>query len=132
RHLESHGVLTFSRWYVEESPVEMYRLTALAVASLTELGVENPRQHIVIVKGPQPNKDVASPAVGTLVVSKEPFSAQDSDMIRGVARETGLNVVLDARLSHDNTFAALADGKDLHKLTASFPLNIAPSTDNTP
>ena len=110
----------------------MYRLTALAVASLTELGVENPRQHIVIVKGPQPNKDVASPAVGTLVVSKEPFSAQDSDMIRGVARETGLNVVLDARFSHDNTFAALADGKDLHKLTASFPLNIAPSTDNTP
>ena len=43
-------MLSFSRWYFRDRPGEMYRLTSLATASLKDMGVQNPRDHIMIVR----------------------------------------------------------------------------------
>jgi len=131
-HLTPNGVLTFSRWYFQDIPGEVYRLTSLASASLLKLGVRNPRDHIVIVRymrgvtGRDPN------GIGTILISKKPFSNKDLDTIERVVREMKFDIVLTPRFSLDSTFATIASGKDLDTFTAKFPINIAAPTDDNP
>src|SRR6185295_11229342 len=47
-HLEPNGVLTFSRWYFP-LPGQVYRLTSIATAALMDLGIKQPRDHIIVV-----------------------------------------------------------------------------------
>jgi hypothetical protein len=49
-HLTPDGILTMSRWYYEAQPAETLRLTALATVSLTDLGVADPRRHIMVIR----------------------------------------------------------------------------------
>jgi hypothetical protein len=70
--------------------------------------------------------------VGTILVSREPFSDQDVARLESVGRKMDFDVVLSPHFALDSTFAALASGKDLDRFTASFPLNISPPTDDRP
>jgi len=131
--LTPNGVLTFSRWYFRDGPAEVYRLTALASAALGQVGVTDPRSHIMIVRRMDPTKAADIPeGVATILVGREPFSPQDVDTIEGVARKMQFDVVLTPRFALDSTFTALASGTNLDAFTAKFPLNIAPPTDNSP
>src|SRR5204863_3778296 len=49
-HLTPDGILTMSRWYHEAQPAETLRLTAQATSSLMDLGVDDPRRNIMIVR----------------------------------------------------------------------------------
>jgi hypothetical protein len=132
-HLNPNGVLTFSRWYFRDSPGEMYRLTSLASASLTQLGVDNPRKHIVIVRHMRREDGRDTPdGIGTILVSIEPFSDKDLDTIEQITNEMQFDLVLSPRFSLDSTFATIASGKDLDIFTARFPLNISAPTDDSP
>lgn len=51
-HLTPRGVLSFSRWYHRNAPGETYRLTSLASTSLTQMGIDSPEEHIVIIRLP--------------------------------------------------------------------------------
>ncbi|MFH1940993.1 MAG: hypothetical protein ABIL68_02720 [bacterium] len=126
-HLTSDGVLTFSRWYWER-PSEIYRLTSLACASLMRLGVENPRNHIVIVRQMR-NDDIG---VATMLVSNKPFTDGDLDTIDAVNGKMKFDLLLNPRFSLDSTFAAIASGENLESFTAKFPTNISAPTDNNP
>src|SRR5262249_14175580 len=75
--LTPNGLLTFSRWYFRDRPGEMYRLTSLATASLKNMGVANPRDHIMIVRRMFGASEDSPHGIGTILVSKQPFSAQD-------------------------------------------------------
>lgn len=61
-HLTDHGVLTVTRWYLPPTPIEAYRLTALAAESLRREGIDDPRSHIVLVRnaGTLPGVSVAN------------------------------------------------------------------------
>ena len=48
--LTDAGVATCSRWYFQERPGEIYRLVALAARALADLGVEDPRRHMLLVR----------------------------------------------------------------------------------
>ena len=124
------GVLSFSRWYHRDIPIELYRLTSLAAASLTETGVADPRKHIVIVRH-FPEAALVG-GIGTLLVSKAPFTAKDLETIEDVSEKLQFQVVLSPRFSLDTTFSILASGKGLDQFTATFPYNITPTTDNSP
>src|SRR5208283_675801 len=76
-HLSPHGVLTFSRWYSQETPDEIYRLTTLACAMLQQQGITAHRNHIVLVK----KMNTAEKGVGTMIISKEPFSEKELDTL---------------------------------------------------
>lgn len=132
RRLEPRGVLTFSRWYFRSRPGEVYRLTSLASASLMALGVKNPRDHIIIVRCMRGEGDDSPNGVGTILVSKEPFTDEDLDTIDRVVGDMRFDMVLSPRFSLDSTFATLASGKDLDKFTAEFPINIVAPTDDSP
>lgn len=120
--LTPEGVLTFSRWYWEP-PTEAYRLTSLAATALRHLGIENPRNHIVIVR----NRDVA-----TMLVSKKPFNDQDLKTIDLINNRMQFDLLLSPRFSGDSTFAALASSKNPDSFIERFPTNIAAPTDDIP
>ena len=85
-HLTPRGVLTFSWWYLGDKPSEIYRLTSLATASLSRLGITDPRRHIVVVR--HMNNPIRG--VGTLLVGREPFSAQDLDLLEATTASAAL------------------------------------------
>lgn len=133
QHLTDRGVLTFSRWYFVDNPGEMYRLTALAATALKELGVEDPRRHMIMTT----NMATSSAAmrhtgVGTLLVSRAPFTEADIVRAQDVAKALRFDVVLTPNNSLNETFATLASGQDLDRFTAAYPIDISAPTDDRP
>ncbi len=131
-HLEPNGVLTVSRWYFRDLPAEMYRSTSLASAALMELGVENPRDHIVIMRRMRGKNQTGPDGIGTMLISKKPFLDKDLDDIEEIVKKGQLELVLSPRFSLDPTFATLASGENFDEFVAAFPLNITPPTDDKP
>lgn len=131
-HLTPSGILTFSRWYYRDLPGEMYRLTSLASASLMKVGVENPRKHMVILRCMTGEEAKGEIGVGTMLVSKNPFTDKDIDLVENVARQLQYEIILSPRFAADKTFEAIASGKDLAGVVANFPINIAPPVDDSP
>ena len=131
--LSPHGVLTFSRWYFRDRPGEMYRLTSLAAAALKASGVTKPRDHIVIVRHMfRDNGSVAALGVGTILVSREPFSSDDLDNVRKFVDGMQFEMVLSPRTALDEVFATLATGRNGDAFVANFPINVAAPTDDNP
>lgn len=127
-HLNPNGILTFSRW-----SDEMYRITSLATVSLTQLGIKNPRNHIIIVwHRNRLETEYAPPGIGTMLLSKEPFSNKDLDTVEDISRKMQFDIVLSPRFSLNPAFATLASGKDIDTFIAKFPVNISAPTDNSP
>ncbi len=130
--LTPRGVLSVSRWYYADRPGEVYRSAVLAAATLQKRGVKRPGDHFVIVRArPTPTKD-APDGIGTILVSPEPFSAADLDTLDEVAARLRFEVVQSPRISRDETFAAIADGRQLTALLAAYPLDISAPTDDSP
>src|SRR3972149_7480177 len=72
-------------------------------------------------------------AVGTILVSKEPFSASDGAEIQRVAREMKFEGVLAPEPAQsDPVFAAIAETDDPGSVRIGFPADISPPTDNRP
>jgi predicted membrane-bound spermidine synthase len=132
RHLSPSGVLSVSRWYSSDSPAEMYRTFTLAVEALRRTGVQDPASHIVIVRNMSPANRPGTPdGVGTLLVSRGPFSPQDIDTIERVARDLRFDVMFTPRASRDDVFTRLASS-GAAAFISSYPLNIVAPTDDSP
>ena len=129
-HLNPDGILTFSRWYRPQNMGELYRLTSLAVASLTRLGIEHPRKHIAIVRSVATGPDELG--VGTILIRRTPFSDEDLTVLGEANRKMLSDVMLSPQASSDETSAKIASGKNLSEVVTAFPLDIAPPTDDKP
>jgi hypothetical protein len=130
-HLTPDGILTMSRWYYETQPAETLRLTALATASLMELGVADPRQHIMIVRK-QDNSEVGQYSVATILVSKRPFTDADIDRITQISDEMEFLPVLTPRFAERPEFEAVSTRGKYQQLMRSYPLNIEAPSDDSP
>jgi hypothetical protein len=132
QHLTPDGLLSVSRWYYRDSPAEMYRTTTLAVDALRRIGVANPRDHIVIVRNmTMANRPETPDGVGTLLVSRRPFTEAELAKINRVCAEMGFEVMFTPTMSHDDVFPRLT-APDADAFVASFPLRINAPTDNSP
>jgi hypothetical protein len=134
KHLTDKGILTFSRWYFQDNPGEVYRLTALATAALLETGVATPREHIILVRNMHIDEtnEFRPDGVGTILVSKSPFSPADIERVNAVSRQMKYEVVLSPDYAMNSTFERIASGRDLDEFTSSYPIDISPTTDNNP
>ena len=122
-----------SRWYFRDRPGEVYRLMALASATLTCMGVQNPQAHVLIVRNTNSGEAGEQPdGVGTLLVSRTPLSTETVDAIEQAASRLKFEVVLSPKHAADETFARLASGRDLEAFTSAYPINISPPTDDSP
>jgi len=133
QRLNPDGVLSVSRWSVGTKPGELYKVTGLASTALRRLGIEDPRGHIVVVRRLKGiHRKYGPMGMATILVGRAPFSPSDLATLEGVARQMRFDVVLGPHTSLDSTFATLASGRDLEAFTRTFPMKIAPPTDDSP
>src|SRR5215510_6686136 len=130
-HLEPDGILTMSRWYYEAQPAETLRLTALATTSLIDIGVSDPRQHIMIVRK-QDNSEIGQYSVATILVSRRPFTDAEIDSLTDISSKMEFLPVLTPRFAERPEFEAVATPGKYDELIRTYPLNIAAPTDDTP
>ena len=131
--LTPRGLLTFTRWYDANYPAEAYRVVSLASTALTQIGVENPRSHIIVAKCTFPRSRPDRPAgVVTILVSKEPFSPNDLDLLQKLTDQMKFEIMLSPRQAADATFARLASGKNLEEFVKTLPGRIEAPTDDSP
>ena len=133
-HLSDEGLLTFSRWYFRDRPAEMYRVTALAAAALKSAGVREPRQHILIARRMYGSgaQGESPEGVGTILVSKKPFTPQDIARFEAAVEALRFEAALTPGRSVDETFEKLTDGSDTRPFFDQYPLRIDPPTDDSP
>jgi hypothetical protein len=134
RHLTDDGLLSVSRWYFRDRPAEMYRTTTLAVEALGRLGLTDPQRHVAIVRNMQlANRPADTPdGVGTILVSRRPFSGAELDVLDREASRLAFDVVFSPRVAVDETFARLTERDGLDEFLDGYPLNIRAPTDNSP
>src|SRR5207245_121 len=128
-HLTPDGILTMSRWYYEAQPAETLRLAALAASSLMEMGVEDPRQHMMIVRK-QDSSEIGQFSVATILVSKRPFTDAEVDRIMQVSKEMEFLPVLTPRFTEQPDFERVASRSNYRELIRSYPLDTDARTDD--
>ncbi len=132
-HLTPRGLLTFTRWYDPKYSAESYRLVSLASAALIQAGVENPRDHLILVMCVARTPYSSLPTgVATILVSREPFSSDDLDLLKKMTDKLRFEIILSPRQAADATFARLASGKNLEEFAKTSPGRIEAPTDDTP
>ena len=129
-HLRPGGILTVTRDYLPGHPATAERLTSLAVEALRELGVEAPRNHIALAYH-QPEGTNAI-GMGTILVSRDPFSAADLATLDRTLATLHFLPALTPKLAVNDVFRRIAEGGDLSALYASLPLDVSPSRDDRP
>ncbi len=129
-HLKPTGVVSVSRWFHPDLPLESYRLTALAAEALRREGISEPLRHMILVKS---EVGVLGASVATILVSPEPFSAFDIARILAVSNDLKFDVVLaPGAPANDPVFAAIAEADDPGSVSVGFPADISPPTDDRP
>jgi hypothetical protein len=125
--LSARGLFTVSRWYSDKNLGETGRALSLAVATLLELGAENPADHIALVVN---NK------VATLVVSRQPLSAEDITILQRACRQYKHELVISPGQPLQNEMLrrvlASRSVQELQEVSDDNILNISPPTDNSP
>jgi MFS family permease len=127
RRVEPNGILTFSRWYNPAKVDETARLLSLAVASLLDRGVQNPREHIALV---------ASSRVATILVSPEPFSEDDLQVLQRHCERMAFTVVVaPGRAANSQLLESIIAARSLDRLSAvgdRYGLDTSAPTDDRP
>ncbi len=131
-HLADSGVMTVSRWYFRDSPAEVYRLLRLATVSLGELGVDRPRDHLILVQQRPDMKWGLPVGLATLLVSRQPFSRQDIATIGDVAARMDWPVTLTPQSAAEPDLATVTSFQQADRFVAAYPLDIEAPTDDCP
>ncbi len=131
RHLTPGGILTMSRWYYQPQPAETLRLAALATTSLSDLGVANPRDHVIVVRK-KDNSVTGKFGVATIMVSPRPFDASDIARIGELCLEMDFVPVLTPTAAESAEFEAVATPTTYRRFVRTYPLNIEAPTDDAP
>ncbi len=128
-HLSEKGILTYSRWYYRDRPAEIYRIVSLASEALRQCGAEDPRRHLALVRLMESNGPTG---LGTILVSKAPFSEHDLDLLEETARKLRYEIAFSPRASIDPMFDSLSGKGRPVNIYSSYDLNVKPPTDDSP
>jgi hypothetical protein len=127
KRLAPGGVFTVSRWFGGGVRDETARLLSLAVATLHDRGVGRARPHVVLA---------ASGAVATLLLSNDPFTADDLARIHGAANMLGFQLlVVPGDPDANPAISRILDAQDdaqLEKVTLGQAIDLRPPVDDRP
>lgn len=82
--LNENGVFTVSRWHKKDAINETARILSLAMGTLYELGIINPRNHIFLA---------TSGRIATLIVSKTPLTSEQLGRLHQISDEMEFKVI---------------------------------------
>jgi hypothetical protein len=126
-HLRPGGLISFTRWNKGSEAYETDRMFSLAWAVLLSEGVPDPSSHMALI---------GSDNVATLLVSNQPFSAEDLDRLRSIAEEMDFQFLFfpgeetsDAALKR---IAAARTLEDLARLRDFGSFDLSPVYDSSP
>lgn len=121
-HLEPGGALAITRWgWVP--PRETLRLCVVAHEALVRRGIEDPARHMVVL---------ASGSLGSLIVTRDPWTQKDLRALGAVANEEGFIPVHVPGLSLDNPFTRFLKAKNKGVFIATYPYDVSAVTDERP
>lgn len=125
--LTPEGVFTVSRWYAPGEVNETGRMVSLAVATLQNLGVADPKRHLFMG---------SSGSVATLVMSRSPLSDQTLADLRGAAAAYDFSILLDPQGQAASPLlgriVSAPDRKTLQRVTETYYLDLSAPTDARP
>ncbi|HVU01462.1 MAG TPA: hypothetical protein VHE30_06905 [Polyangiaceae bacterium] len=137
RHLSAGGILTMTRWYVPDAPAEMRRLVALAATALSDEGYADVASRIVLLRtapggGFGPSSDEVR-GTATILVSKQPFSADEVERLRvASAGEHDVVAAAPGVGAEDEVVRKLLSPTMRKAAIGSDAFDIAPPTDDRP
>jgi hypothetical protein len=125
------GMLSVSRWYTigGAEPFETLRTAALATEVLTRNGVENPRDHVLIYKGPEQN---FASAAATILVSPDGFDRGALRTIQRNADRLGFETILTPTDVADDRFAEIVAPGGPDAGIDQYDEDLSPPTDDRP
>jgi len=125
--LSDDGIFTISRWHSPANPGETGRAVSLAVATLLQMGVEEPAAHIALISADR---------ISALLVSKQPLTISDIQDLKKTSKKLRFTpVILPGERPTHPMLRAIVEAKTLKALRASVALealNYKPPTDNSP
>ena len=125
--LTDRGVFTVSRWYNAGDVNESSRMIALALATMMDAGVADPRRHVFVAHASR---------IATLVLSKSPFTDEQLRLLRHDTSRLGFSVLVDPeRAPATPVLRAMVQAGnlgDLHRAASTQFLDLTVSTDNRP
>jgi hypothetical protein len=125
--LTPQGVFTVSRWYTPNEQLETGRMISLAVASLLEMGAQDPKRHIFVA---------SSRNIATLVLSRNPLSAESlGELEQAVARYNYGVLVSPTSGTSSVVLQNILNCSELSQLrdyTEALDLDLSPATDDRP
>jgi hypothetical protein len=127
-HLTDDGVLTMTRWYFEP-PDQLLRLISLTRQMMTELGIDNPGRHIMLVRDAWSDGD-RSPA--TFIFKKSEFTDGEVAVIESAAKAGGFRLLYTPLTRPDNVFTQMIEAPNPATVWDSFETNVEPTWDNNP
>jgi SAM-dependent methyltransferase len=133
-HLKPGGVLSVSRWYYPSQPGEALRITSLAREALVRIGVEEPRQHVLLVKARKASglSGALGNGVATILVSPAPFSQTDVALLEAQTNRLGFDFLLTPSAAADSAYERILDPRAAHAFGEAYPLDISAPTDDKP
>ncbi|MEZ5353775.1 MAG: hypothetical protein R2762_14140 [Bryobacteraceae bacterium] len=130
-HLTDDGLMAFTRWGFDP-PRESLRLVTLAIDALERMGETEVWRHIVVARENVQLID-AWGATDTVLISRKPFSDQDTAHAREVLREGGMKAVYLPGDGQDSSpFAKLLLSKDRSTFLDGYPYDVSAVSDNRP
>lgn len=127
RALKPDGVFSVSRWFDPNAASETTRLLSLGVAALLDAGVEDPRQHLILVTRER---------IATLIVSRTAFTSVDRAAIERTTEGMGFTVFAAPwREAEDPRMRAILEARTMDALlgaSADRYFDFTPPTDRRP
>ncbi|MFQ6100914.1 MAG: hypothetical protein ACE5OS_06715 [Anaerolineae bacterium] len=122
-HLNPDGLLSVTRW-VTNPDRDFIRTASVAREALVRLGARNPEDHIVAIRD--------RPGMGTLLVRRSPFPAEELDRLDQLAAEHDWEI-MHAPGRHTNSHVAeLLLAANPSRFYESYSADVTPTTDNRP
>lgn len=132
RSLSEDGILTISRWLFNP-PRENLRLFATTLAALEDLGLSEPRRHVVMLAPLPDYEDLGKRRVwGYLLVSKRPFSAEVLARLGEEVRRRQWSILYAPGYRANTAFDAFARFRNREAFQRSYPYLISTVTDARP
>jgi hypothetical protein len=126
-HLAPGGILNVSRC-LKLVGDEALRVTVLTLAALRRRGIQDPLRHVIVVAG----SDLLGPPTGTVLARLEPFSDEEVQKARELARERANGILLAPNGPNRGYWATLASAPSLESFCTSYRIDVCPPTDDHP
>jgi hypothetical protein len=129
-HLRPRGVLSVSR-PIRHLGAEGLRATVLTLEALRRRGIENPLDHMLVVRGRYRAFFKVLPFV-TVLARLEPYTPGEVARVRRLAGARGRGVAMAPGGPYYREWGALARASSLREFCEGYQLDVCPPTDDRP